>query len=253
MTTFSERYGYKPARTALGQYESMDERLRVEIWNLLFGGLESMKFVSILDDLTNTPITPGFPSITPDYAAYKKLEWNEVYDLVESCMLSKKSAATNKYERNSFQRYVGRFNSMLAEEGSAYRLLNGTIVPIIGEQEIAEVEKASESSEHTRKAIGLLANREHPDPENVIKESVSAVEYAVREATGLDIERGLEKLAIHSQLAQAWKNMYNWASDEPGVRHAKPEPSEVGMAEARYVLVAASAFVNYLKFKGYSG
>ena len=115
------------------------------------------------------------------------------------------------------------------------------------------MEKASEHSEHIRKALGLLANREYPDPENVIKESTSAVEYAVRKATGLDVVRGLEKLAIHSQLAQAWKNMYQWASDEPGIRYAKPQRSKVGIAEARYVLVAASAFVNYLKFKEHSG
>ena len=231
----------------------MDERLRVEIWNFLFGGLEAIKFASILDDLTNTPITPGLPVIIPDYEAYKKLEWNEVYDLVESCILSKKSTVINKHDQNIFQRYVDRFNSLLSEEGSAYRLLGDTIIPIIDKQEIVEVEKASEHSEHIRKALELLANREYPDPENVIKESISAVEYAVRDATGLDIARGLEKIAIHSQLAQAWKNMYNWASDEPGVRHAKPEPSEVGMAEARYVLVAASAFVNYLKSKEHSG
>ncbi len=44
--------------------------------------------------------------------------------------------------------------------------------------------------------------------------------------------------------------MYHWASQESGVRHAAPEQSQVGMAEARYVLVAASAFVNYLNSKG---
>ena len=40
--------------------------------------------------------------------------------------------------------------------------------------------------------------------------------------------------------------MYNWTSDEGGVRHGKEEISQVGLPEARYMVVASSAFVNYL-------
>ena len=139
---------------------------------------------------------------------------------------------------------------MLTSEGAAYRIIDTNIVPVSNEEEMTEIEKATAKNDHIQKAVGLLANRQNPDPENVIKESISAVEYEVRETTGEDIVKGLEKLAIHPQLAEAWKNMYRWTSDEPGVRHAKPGRSDVGIAEARYVLVAASGFVNYLKFKG---
>ena len=43
--------------------------------------------------------------------------------------------------------------------------------------------------------------------------------------------------------------MYNWTSDEGGVRHGKEEISQVGLPEARYMVVACSAFVNYLVSK----
>ena len=40
--------------------------------------------------------------------------------------------------------------------------------------------------------------------------------------------------------------MYNWTSDEDGVRHGIKEAPQVGLPEARYMVVACSAFVNYL-------
>ena len=255
MATFSERYGYKPVRAALGQYESMDDGLRIAIWNFL----QNSKFIhELTPGILHGPMRIAAMSYPIDreyeniriHNWYSALPWNEIYDLVEFCIRKMvELSQIDIYDYDMIEHMIGEFNKVLRKEGSAYRVVNESIVPVSNSEEFAEVEQAANANDYIQKAVELLANRENPDIENVIKESISAVEYEVREATGEDISRGLEKLALHSQLAQAWKNMYQWASDEPGVRHAKPERSDVGIAEARYVLVAASAFVNYLKLK----
>ena len=150
-------------------------------------------------------------------------------------------------------------NEILSKEGSAYRFVGDVIAPISNEMELAVVESTTKLShpflgaaQHIAQVVTLLSDRNNPDFRNSIKESISAVESAVRVATGrpkIDIEKGLKKLRVHNQLEQAWKNMYNWTSDEDGVRHGIKEAPKVGMAEARYMVVACSAFVNYLAVK----
>ena len=254
MATFSERYGYEPVRAALGQFESMDRSLRVAIWDFLYVnyltdrstdyGRNTRLFRTIVSRFKRIPVDEigQFANLNEVKEIYFSAEWNEVYDFLELCIDSRPA------DSYFTARAIESLNVVLEQEGSAGRVINGFVVRMSNAEEANEVEAAT-SNEHIRKAIGLLANRENPDPENVIKEAVMAVEYEVREATGEDVVRGLEKLALHSQLAQAWKNMYHWASQEPGVRHPNTGEPRVGMAEARYVLVTASAFVNYLKLK----
>ena len=43
--------------------------------------------------------------------------------------------------------------------------------------------------------------------------------------------------------------MYHWTSQEAGVRHGTGKPATIGIEEARYMVVASSAFVNYLVSK----
>ena len=95
MVNFSERYRYKPVRTALGQYESMDNGLRVAIWNFykqddtirLFNSQIAYSFLRI-------PVGNGLSMILDKddeiQERFFKLEWNEVYDFVEFCMRMRK-------------------------------------------------------------------------------------------------------------------------------------------------------------------
>ena len=147
-------------------------------------------------------------------------------------------------------------NAILRREGAAYRFIGGAIVPITNDDELAEVEDALQhtgpfdvASQHIRQAVTLLRDRENLDARNAIKESISAVESAIGAASGdpkLGVVKGIRNLGMHSQLEQAWINMYNWTSDEDGIRHGAKETPQVGLAEARYMVVACSAFVNYL-------
>ena len=55
-----------------------------------------------------------------------------------------------------------------------------------------------------------------------------------------------EKTVIHGALKSGFKCLYGYSSDEDGIRHAILEQPSVGFAEAKYMLVSCSAFVNYL-------
>lgn len=276
MVRFSERQGYNPVRSQLHQYEEIDGRLRNAIWNFLldrfFLALDDT-YVEVLLNRVWTEVAGGRSDQLPrdklglrSYATvgtplpavefirtwYLKARWYEVYDVLEHVL-----------RFSDEERHYHAANVMLCKEGSAYRFVGDVLVSITNQEEIAVVESVvqlsnqfSGASQHIAQAVTLLSDRNSPDYRNAIKESISAVESAVRVATGkpnIDIEKGLMKLGLHNQLEQAWKNMYNWTSDEDGVRHGIKGAQRVGMAEARYMVVASSAFVNYLVSKSTEG
>jgi hypothetical protein len=57
----------------------------------------------------------------------------------------------------------------------------------------------------------------------------------------LDSER-----AFHPAFKEAIIKLYGWTSDEGGIRHAIKDADKVERADAQFMLVACSAFVNYL-------
>lgn len=257
MTTFSQRQGYKPDRSKLYQFESIDTQLRNAIWNFLLqyylnGEARHAKVRAIwinvrgrrVDELSTYPST----ALNSLREWYLKAPWDEVYDCLEYLVTS-----------SPRQDDVARADAMLQREGSAYRFVNRLLAPITNEHEIKEVEVAARhpdpflgASQQIGRAIELLNDRNNPDFRNAIKEAISAVESVVSMVTGVprhDISKGLARLEGHPQLKQAWKNMYNWTSDEDGIRHAMIGDPNVGLAEARYMVVACSAFVNYLLSK----
>lgn len=88
-----------------------------------------------------------------------------------------------------------------------------------------------------------------------IKESISAVEAAALALAGemknIKLSSALKKLPdLHGALRNAFISLYGYTSDEPGIRHSlETEQANVGEAEARFMIIACSAFVNYLRDK----
>ena len=270
MVSFSERHGYKLDRSRLHQLEEMDDRLKNVIWNFLRERYLVEGHVSQVNELVRSvwievvgrrsdELPGGVSGLISSEATidifrswYLKASWNEVYDVLEH-LLRKRQVKEDNSDANA----------MLSREGSAYRFVGGVIVPITDDEELAVVEAVAQlsgpfysASQHITQAVTLLSDRDSPDFRNAIKESISAVESAVRVAAGdpkVDIEKGLRKLGVHHQLKQAWNNMYNWTSDEDGVRHGIKGAPQVGLPEARYMVVACSAFVNYLVVKSSEG
>ena len=260
MISFSERLGYKPDRSSLYQSEGMDKRLRNAIWNFLtehyfkaanLEGLLISVWTEVVggrsDELQDKFILSEM-AISHFRSWYLQASWNEVYDVLEHLL-----------RKRRFEKDVSHANAMLSREGSAYRFVGDVIVPITDDEELEEIKAVTQlsgpfsgASQHIKQAITLLSDRDKPDVRNAIKESISAVESALQVASGnqkADIKKGLQKLEVHHQLKQAWKNMYNWTSDEDGVRHGMKEAPQLGLPEARYMIVACSAFVNYLVTK----
>jgi len=66
----------------------------------------------------------------------------------------------------------------------------------------------------------------------------------------IEKEKGI---LIHPSLSEAFKKLYGYTCDEGGIRHAMINDNEqVKQEDARFMLIACSAFVNYLtdKIKG---
>ncbi len=114
--------------------------------------------------------------------------------------------------------------------------------------------KKNPVSDHIKRAIELFSDRKDPDYRNSVKESISAVEALVKSICGS--EKGtlgalLKELsrtqAIHPALVGAFKTLYGYTSDANGIRHALSDEDSVSFEEAKFMLVACSAFINYVR------
>lgn len=102
-------------------------------------------------------------------------------------------------------------------------------------------------------ALDMLADRSSPDYRNSIKESISAVESVAQIITGDSsatlgsalkvIER---KGSMHPALKASLSSLYGHTSDADGIRHAMLEASSLSFINAKFMLVACRAFINYL-------
>ena len=150
-------------------------------------------------------------------------------------------------------------NHALERELAAYRLVGGKFAQITQEQEIASIEAALAADNapgarnHLATALSLLSDRKAPDYRNSIKESISAVESVARFSTGNEkatLEQALKRLEtaghIHPALRGAFSKLYGYTSDERGIRHAMLEDPNLTAADAKFFLIACSAFVSYV-------
>lgn len=195
------------------------------------------------------------------------IDWNRKLDLVEYLIrwsreqlekIKKKDVAV------SLERFVHNINSEFSRLDYGYRVVCDRIVEVIDDEERQCIEHAVSGSkdnvqEHLHRALEHLSKKPHPDVRNSIKESVSAVEYVCREITGEStLGKSLAKLEvrgihIHSRLREGMEKFYIYTNQpDTGIRHAlmdddgKNVPSK---AEAYYMLITCSAFLNYLRMK----
>ncbi len=270
---FSQRIGQKGVRTQL-QTESIDKILRTRLWNAIYTDFVTVmdaqyalnygmgipvKFVIFAErfwcDILQYPIDT-LPHSYDTFKSYLRSwvfdrRWFEVYDLLET--LIKVKSPLNK------NRFINEVNQVLEEEKSGYRIIGKEVVPIVNDKELSEVESALKISEnlrlegvnlHLRSALDKLSDRKNPDYRNSIKESISAVESLARIITKnpkATLGSALDKMPdLHQALRQGISNIYGYASDEGGIRHALTETSKTDFEDAKYLFVMCSALINYL-------
>ena len=264
---FSEQYGYKSEKEI--QYESVSDALRVRIWNLFYQYDIQAKnsLMHLTHAMTGEPTIDsiiadrlGFnvchaptPQVMIENFIVNECQWYEIFDFIEihlECLNEEKRATR-----------IEQYNHLLETEKSAYRVIAGKVVPISNEYELSTIEEASHTvydsiNVHVEKALSLYADRQNPDYENSIKESISAVESVCCIITGMTgknatLGNTIKKLKdngvyIHSAMEKAFSSLYGYTSDENGIRHGGIDFANAPVEDAKYMLVSCSAFVNYL-------
>jgi hypothetical protein len=179
-------------------------------------------------------------------------EWHEVYDFVEFVAIN--------YPYADGDKFINACNYYMERECSAYRFVDGLITRITDEEEISEIELALDKAggpvrTHLRRALELLSDRENPDYRNSIKESISAVESLTaivlgqKGTLGQLIKKLEDEIGLHPALRAAFSSLYGYTSDESGIRHAIMESKAVNFEDAKFFLVACSAFANFVTAK----
>lgn len=179
-------------------------------------------------------------------------KWNEIYDFLEFTLKH------SPFDSNTH--FVEFCNRILEMENSAYRFVGGAITEITSDTEIQSIEEAMSSvaplrgvNEHLKLALDHLSDRQNPDYRNSIKESISAVEAICQLISGdrkAELGKALAMLeknnSLHGALKKSFSALYGYTSDADGIRHAMLEESNLTFTDAKYMLVACTAFINYL-------
>lgn len=178
--------------------------------------------------------------------------WHAVYDFLEFT-----ADVETGVDSSMFRKFCNR---VLERENAGYRFVDAQIAEITSRVEVEAIDEALTRAGalpgvklHLERALSLLADRKSPDYRNSIKESISAVEalaiiVAGKQGAGVGEALAIleQKGALHGGLKRAFAALYGYTSDADGIRHAALAEPNVTLAEAKFMLVACSAFVFYV-------
>jgi hypothetical protein len=275
--SFSQRQKLVPTRTVL-QLNAIDGPLRNGLWNAFHISVgETIKvhhidtpsaertFFQIIWHHFFKATIDAVPAYVPQAIQvirkwFFEAEWFQVYDFLE--FVGDQLIEIEGNERESFRDFC---NTVLATELSGYRFVGDKIVPLSNATEIAEIEFALNAAtqnslagagEHLTCAIEKFADRQQPDYRNCIKEAISAIESISRQISadpkaelGTALKVLGDKVGLHPALKKGFLAIYGYTSDEGGIRHSLLDESVITPDDARFMLVACSAFFNYLVAK----
>ncbi len=250
MSSFSKRYGYEPIKGL--QFESMDDDLKRRIWDIVDdcnqAGMLPREVVWVYwQKRRRGEYSRWSYSIEELYEAYNEAEFNKVYDLLELMW-----GQMAEWDRQKFE---DALNEILLENDSGWKMVEGQMEPVIGEESIDALHQASTISEqaklHAEKAIRHI-NPTNPDYEASIVESIKMIEAVAKrysKKTGLSgiLEDIDSRAGLHPKVKDAFKKMYDF-SNKSGARHAAAEPGyTVDINDAQIVLVWCAAMANYIE------
>lgn len=261
LVTFAQAEGAAP----LPQQQRLKEvsmETRSELWAIVYRGLSfhSRQLVGSWNDvLLSWHVTKEFKPID-EYdnhvqivtAKLKDLLFKgtyiDVFDFLQFALRHRKSP----YQLDAA---VAR---VLTQTRAAYRLVGDTFFPVQSEQEAATVERAFSSLSRHRGALQHLKNASAAATSGswaeCVRESVHAVE-AISKALASNantLKPALDELEryhrIHGALKQGFLRIYDFTSDEEGIRHSllEKDESDVDEQDALFMLGACASFVSYL-------
>lgn len=272
---FSERHGYNRAKEP--QIERMDEALRIGLWNAVTYYRElnltsvaqhrGFRF-SVWTRFLKLPFDrlPHQNEHPPhDFETYIRkwffddmaTRWFDIFDFVEFLG----TLADNEKLVTNLETLV---NKALVEENSGYRLIQGQFAPITNEAELSEIREAATAPTgqlapvglHIQQALELLSDRSAPDYRNSMKESISAVETLCKKVSRMEnstlgpaLDKTAKELEINDHLRDGFKKIYTYTNDDHGIRHGLKDEDHPEQEDARFMLVACSAFVNLITEK----
>lgn len=266
MQSFSERYGYAPAR--MMQSESMDQRLRNRIANCLH------EYTPMKDDYIGFEqvIDTDFAQFFLDRMGFKwkgnardviaaidriidEAEWHDVYTMIERFAYS--------LEEDQIDAFVASLSDVLEEEKAGYKpiVVNDSdkqclIVPLTNNLELNEIDAACHTvydsvNSNIETAIRLFADRKNPDYANAVKSAISAVESAFCIVDGKaktlgDAIKHMRKgeTNMNQRFIDGLEKLYAYANET--VRHGTSEPVEITQSEAKLMIVTCSVIANFI-------
>ena len=266
---FSKRLGLVPEKKPL-QLNDMDKELRQELHNNIRLFEESLSdediIIPVYKHIWSHFYIMSLDDFNEDYywhnckqqlnSLYYSLEWYRVYDYIERYL-----ALARKILHNRCGTLLANLSYTLERHNSAYRLVDYKFIPITNDTELEELSQAANTGlkaidHHMKQAIAIFSQKESKDYRNVIKESISAVEAAVNHVNGTkgktltDALKQLDKKRhIHEAMKSAFEKLYGYTSDpNSGIRHALIDDADSmpGFADGKFMIVACSAFINWL-------
>lgn len=266
---FADRNGYNKVNIQM-QYDDLDIRTRnriLSVFNVYFEALNqkshgSKQIIVLLNGIKLHVYGEAINNYDLRYADSNVLSdikstilsdsFSDVFSLLEYiCEHIYKFGLQGIYES---------VNEVFEKEFVGYRFIDKMVVPITDKNEIEEINDTLKINNngittHIEKSLSFLSDIENPDYENSVKESIMAVEAMCNYINGSKCTLGeaLKKLEsngiiIHKALKEAFNKLYGYTSDADGIRHASGEfNNTTTFAEAKFMLVSSSAFINYLK------
>lgn len=275
MVTFSQRHGITPLTVPI-QRESISLELRNGLWSLIHE-IYWQRFPPPDSAYTIDPNRTENSSLKELFLAL----WYSCFKLPVDEIPAYYNEATSKVRQIFFDRpwfvpyeitefiashgpdsqkstFIASVDKLLERENSAYRFVGEQIVEITSATDIESIKTALQNPldpvrTHISASLSLLSEKKKPDYRNSIKEAISAVEATcclIAGSKNATLTSALAKLPqIHPALAKSFSKLYGYTSDANGIRHALLDEPNLTYDDAKYMLVACSAFTNYLIVK----
>lgn len=200
----------------------------------------------------------------------QEVDWNEFYDIVESIgvlvqdIQEELDSFYNEDHWNeahcTYDDYRDDVNQIFTRAKVVWRLDDNSKlskdIPKELEQSINQtketlIDEYGPSLNHMEKALKYSRDRKNLDPENAIKEIVSAIEaltnaiWPKAKTLGNAVQE-MRKAGWPKHIAAMIEKLYAFASDEPAVRHGKHQESKIQLADAEFCVHTGIALLRYI-------